>query len=348
MRKQESIEEKLMNIVKSSNKTKMYPQKDIEIENAKIKNITQAIAAYGAQKDNFIGMLTLTFGRNKYDRILTNDYESTIKRKTKIMYDSVLYYIDQLKRLLSKKKFNLIYIAAFELQKDGTFHTHIYFSLNIKAFEILFKFYNTYSTSIVTEKKEVLLNKKKRVIIPVGRCQLGVATQFKTKLEKEGFRFIAHKNNKSERIEFRCLNFVNDDEFMKGAWPTLYFYGTEELKKHYGEKIIKYLTKNYTKSTRQKAIGSQYVKHNLKTVYEPEENWSELQKKFIRKICKKLYVASKLPIQISFYQKKRKEIIKIYPQYKNLNTLISDLLNGKAKYEKGILICPNNQSLKLK
>ena len=107
------------------------------------------------------------------------------------------------------------------------------------------------------------------------------------------------------------------------------------------------LTKEYAKPVRQKAIGSQFVKHNVKMVYE-EDNWSEIQKKFIRKVCQKLYVASRLPIQISLYQKKRKEIIKLYPQYRNMNTLITDLLNGKATYKNNTLTCPNGKSIKLK
>lgn len=127
------IQDKLKKIIKEK-KHKMYPQKDIEIENSKIKNITQAIAAYGAQKRKFIGMITLTFGRHYYDRIFINDYPSTIVKKTKIMYDSILYYIEKLKKELNKQKFKLIYIIAFELQKDGNLHAHIYFSLDIQAF----------------------------------------------------------------------------------------------------------------------------------------------------------------------------------------------------------------------
>ena len=92
------------------------------------------------------------------------------------------------------------------------------------------------------------------------------------------------------------------------------------------------------------------MKHNLKAVYNEQEEWDEIQKKFIRKVCKKLYIASRLPIQINLYQKKRKGIIEIYPEYKNMNTLISDLLNGKATYNKktSILIFPNGKSIKLK
>ena len=74
----------------------------------------------------------------------------------------------------------------------------------------------------------------------------------------------------------------------------------------------------------------------------------KFKKKFIRKVCQKLYVASRFPIQISLYQKKRKEIIKLYPQYRNMNTLITDLLNGKATYKNYILNCPNGESIKLK
>ena len=144
MTKQLIIQNNIKEIIKTQKKNKMFPEKDIEIENAKIKNITQAIAAYGAQKTNFIGMLTLTFGRDSYDRILINDYKSTIIKKTKIMYDSILYFLAQLKKALSKEGFKLIYIAALELQKDGNLHSHIYFSLDVKAFDILFKFYHNY------------------------------------------------------------------------------------------------------------------------------------------------------------------------------------------------------------
>ena len=82
-------------------------------------------------------------------------------------------------------------------------------------------------------------------------------------------------------------------------------------------------------------------------VYEKEE-WNDIQKKFIRKVCKRLYVASRLPISISAYQKFRKEIIKAYDRYKNLNTLISDLLSSKAMYKNFTLTCPNGKSIRLK
>ena len=323
----------------------MYPQKDIEIENSKIKNVTQAIAAYGAQKGKFIGMITLTFGRDYYDRIFVNDYPSTIIKKTKIMYDSILYYIEKLKKELNKQKFKLIYIIAFELQKDGNLHAHIYFSLDIQAFDLLFKFYHKYNTEIVTEKIEVKFNKKERIIIPVGRCQLGISAQFKIELEKLGYKFETYRNPKNpDRLDYRCINIVSEEELKKGSWPTLFFYGADELKKQYGEKIVKYLTKNYKKTTRQKAIGSQYIKHNTKIVYEDEE-WNEIQKQFIRQVCGKLYVASRLPISVSAYQKNRKRIIEIYPSYKNLNTLITDLLEGKATYTNKILVCPNGTNI---
>jgi len=337
---------KLNNIIGQERK-KLYPSKDIEIENAKIKNITQAIAAYGAQPNNFIGMLTLTVGKNKFDRIFPNDYESTIKKKTLIMYHSFLYFIEMLKKELKKAGFELIYLMVFELQKDGNLHAHIYFSLDLKAFEILFKFYHNYNKQYVTERKKVKLNKKEAEIIPIGRAQLGIADTFREKLEKLGFNFKYYFNpEKSDRIDWRCINLVNDSEFKSGSWPTLFFYKKEEFKKSY-KRICDYIRKEYTKPIRQKAIGSQFVEHNVKMVYE-KDNWSEIQKKFIRKVCGRLYVASRLPIQINLYQKKRKEIIKLYPQYRNMNTLITDLLNDKATYKNNILTCPNGKSIKLK
>ncbi len=201
----------------------------------------------------------------------------------------------------------------------------------------------------ITTKTTGKLNKKEVEIIPIGRGQLGVTNEVKEKLEKVGFNFKKHKNKQSERDEYRCLNFVSDEEFISGSWPTLYFYTKENLQKHYSEKIVNYLTKSYTKQTRQKAVGSQFVKHNTKIVYE-EEEWNEVQKKFIQKVCGRLYTASRLPVQISWYQKKRKQIMKIYPQYRNMNTLVTDLLNGKAAYNKktGVLTCPNGESIKLK
>ena len=99
-----NILKKIENIIGQERK-KLYPSKDIEIENAKIKNITQAIAAYGAQPNNFIGMLTLTVGKNRFDRIFPNDYESTIKKKTLTMYHSFLYFIEMLKKELKKDLF---------------------------------------------------------------------------------------------------------------------------------------------------------------------------------------------------------------------------------------------------
>ena len=329
------------------NRRKMYPEKDIEIQNAKIKNITQAIAAYGAQEDRIIGMLTITFGRNENDRIVSNDYISTIKRKVLIMYHSSLYFVDYLKKSLKKKGYDFIYLGAFELQKDGNFHMHLYFSIPVKGFGVLFNVYHQYYHKI-TANTIVKLNKKEVEIIPIGRGQLGVASEIKEKLEQVGFKFDPRKNKKSGRIDYLCKNLVSEEEFYSGSWPTLYFYTPENLKKHYSEKIVKYLTKIYSKSTRQKAIGSQFIKHNTKMVYD-ENEWNEIQKKFIQAICGRLYIASRLPIQISLYQKNRKRIIESYSPYKNLNTLISDLLSKKAIYKKnsGILICPNGTNIKL-
>ena len=132
-KKQMIIMEKMKKII-GKERRKMYPIKEIEIENATIKNITQATASYGAQEGRLIGMLTITFGRKKYDRILSDDYLSTIKRKTIRMYHSSLYFIDYLKKSLNKKGYDFIYLGAFELQKDGTLHMHIYFSIPVKGF----------------------------------------------------------------------------------------------------------------------------------------------------------------------------------------------------------------------
>jgi len=347
-KKQMIIMEKMKKIIGKERK-RMYPVKETEIEQARIKNITQAIASYGAQKDRLIGMLTVTVGRDKYDRILINDYLSTIIKKTVIMKNSFLYFLNYLKKELNKDGYDFIYLGAFELQKDGTLHMHIYFSIPVKGFGVLFNAYHNYYHKITTHTI-VKLNKKEVEIIPIGRGQLGVAYEVKEKLEQVGFEFKKYTNPKTDRDEYRCLNLVSDDEFNSGSWPTLYFYTKENLKKHYNEKIVKYLTKNYSKPTRQKAIGSQFVKHNIKSICDEQEEWNDIQKKFIRKVCKKLYTASRLPIQINLYQKKRKKIIEIYPDYKNMNTLISDLLKGKAKYNKksGILIFPNKKSIKLK
>jgi len=346
-KKQMVVMEKLKEII-GKERRKMYPEKDTEIQNGKIKNITQAIAAYGAQKDRFIGMVTATVGRDKYDRILMNDYPSTIIKKTKIMKNSFLYFLNDIKKELNKNGYDFIYLGAFELQKDGTLHLHIYFSIPVKVFGVLFNAYHNYYNKITT-KTVVKLNKKEVEVIPIGRGQLGIANEIKTVLERNGFKFKKYINSNTGRDEYRCLNLVFDDEFNSGSWPTLYFYTKENLQKHYSEKIVKYLTKSYTKPTRQKAVGSQFVKHNTKIVYE-EEDWNEVQKKFIQKVCGRLYTASHLPIQISLYQKKRKQIMEIYPQYRNMNTLITDLLNGKATYNKtrGILICPNGEKLILK
>ncbi|MEO1958000.1 MAG: hypothetical protein ABGX23_00440, partial [Nautiliaceae bacterium] len=186
MTKQQFITmEKLKKII-GKEKIKLYPEKDVEIQKAQIKNITQAIAAYGAQQDRMIGMLTITFGRNRYNRILINDYRSTIKRKTKTMYNSALYFINSLKKSLNKNGYDFIYLGAFELQKDGTFHMHMYFSIPVKGFGILFNAYHNYYKEITTETT-VKLNKKEVKIIPIGRGQLGVANEIKEKLEKAGF-----------------------------------------------------------------------------------------------------------------------------------------------------------------
>ena len=342
------IQNKLKQII-GKERRKLYPEKDIEIQNAQIKNITQAIAAYGAQKDRMIGMLTVTVGRDKYDRILINDYPSTIIRKTTIMKNSFIYFLNDLKKELNKNGYDFIYLGAFELQRDGTLHMHIYFSIPLKGFGVLFNTYHNYYHKI-TQKSIVKLNKKEVEIIPIGRGQLGIAYEVKEKLEKVGFEFNKYTNPKTDRDEYRCINLVSDDEFLSGSWPTLYFYTQENLQQHYSEKIVKYLTKSYSKPTRQKVIGSQFVKHNVKAIYDEQEEWDEIQKKFIRKVCKKLYTASRLPIQINLYQKKRKELMEIYSLYKNLNNLITDLLNKKATYNKksGILVCPNGESLKLK
>jgi len=347
-KQQLAIKNKLKKII-GKEKRKLYPEKDIEIQNAQIKNITQAIAAQGAQKCRMIGMLTVTVGRNKYDRILINDYPLTIIRKTQIMKNSFLYFLNDIKKELNKNSYDFIYLGAFELQKDGTLHMHIYFSIPVKGFGVLFNAYHNYYHKITTNTI-VKLNKKEVEIIPIGRGQLGIANEVKEKLEKVGFEFKKYTNPKTERDEYRCLNLVSDDEFLSGSWPTLYFYTQENLQKHYSEEIVKYLTKNYSKSTRQKVVGSKFMKHNLKAVYDEQEEWKEIQKKFIRKVCKKLYIASRLPIQINLYQKKRKEIMEVYYEYRNLNTLITDLLNKKATYNKksGILVCPNKKSINLR
>jgi len=337
---------KLKNII-GKKKHRLYPEKDDEIDRAKVKNITQAIASYGAQPSNFVGMLTLTIGKNKFDRIFPYDSEETIKKKTLTMYHSFLYFIEMLKKELKKEGFKLIYLMVFELQKDGNLHAHIYFSVNLNAFKILFNFYHYYSKQYVTEEKKIKLHKKEVEIVSIGRAQLGITDTFREKLEELGFQFRYYLNpEKTDRIDWRCTNFVSESEFKSGSWPTLFFYKKEEFKKSY-KRISGYLEKEYTKPVRQKAIGSQFVEHNVKMVYE-EDNWSEIQKKFIRKVCGRLYVASRLPIQINLYQKKRKEIIKLYPQYRNMNTLITDLLNGKATYKNNILTCPNGKSIKLK
>jgi hypothetical protein len=331
-------------------KNKMFPEKDIEIENARIKNTLQGIAAYGAQPQNFIGMLTVTIAGDE-NRISPMDDLPVIINKTIIAYDSIIYYMNQLKKFLNKKGFKLIYVISFELQKDGNLHAHIYFSVSLKAFADFFVFYHNYNKSFNGPKK---LNKGKKIIIPIGRSQLGISKEFLRKLTEAGYEFIPYSNPKNpERFDWRCVNLVSKEEFSSGNWPTLYFYDTEAFAKLYSENILEYLQKNSTtyerknKSTAQKVVGSNFVKHNSKSFYDSDE-WKEIQKQFIRKVCGKVYTSSRLPIPVSAYQKKRKEIMEIYPQYRNFNTLITDYLNGKATYENGILTYPNGKSIKLK
>jgi hypothetical protein len=332
-------------------KNRMFPEKDIEIEHARIKNITQAISAYGAQPKNFIGMLTVTIAGAE-NRISPMDDLPVIINKTKIAYDSIIYYVDKFRRFLNKKGFGFIYVTSFELQKDGNLHAHIYFSVPLKAFADFFIFYHNYNKSFNGPKK---LNKGKKIIIPLGRSQLGISIAFLDKLIAAGYEFKYYSNpQKPDRLDWRCVNFVSEQEFRSGNWPTLFFYDTETFAKLYSEKILEYLEKNNNidyerknKSTAQKVIGGNFVEHNSKAFFESDE-WKVLQKQFIRKTCKKVYTSSRLPIPVSAYQKKRKDIMDIYSQYRNFNTLITDYLNGKATYENGILSCPNGKSIKLK
>ena len=188
--------------------------------------------------------------------------------------------------------------------------------------------------------------------------------------KQKGFIFEKHYNKKSKRYEYSCTGKVTINEFLSGAWPTLFFYDRKNLEKIYGEKIVKYLTKQYKITTRQKAIGSHFIKHNTKNLLSLHninldnetdndtwnkicsscEAYAEIQKKFIRYVCKKIYISSRLPIQVKSYQKYRKQIIKAYPRYKYLNNLVEDLMNKKAYYNKkrGTLICPNGEKLILK
>jgi len=341
---QEIIISKLKKII-GKEKRRINLEKDIEIENARIKNITEGIAAYGAIPENFVGMLTFTIAGDE-NRISPIDNLETIKNKTKKAYDSMLYFIDKLRRFLNKKGFEFIYCASFELQKDGNLHSHIYFSIPLKAFYNVFLFYHNYKKSF-TQPKQIRIGKNTKNIIPIGRSQLGISIKFMEKLTSLGYEFEAHQNpEKPDRFDWRCKNLVNKKEFKTGNWPTLNFYKQEDMGKLYSEKITEYLRKKHSKAKIQKTVGSQLVKHNSKSFYDSDE-WSEIQKKFIRKICGKVYTASRLPIPVSKYQKYRKQIMKIYPQYRNLNTLITDYLNGKAKYKNDILTCPNGKSIKL-
>ncbi|GAX87032.1 hypothetical protein LNAT_P0327 [Lebetimonas natsushimae] len=349
-KQQEIIISKLQKII-GPEKNKMFPEKDIEIENARIKNTLQGIAAYGAQLQNFIGMLTVTIAGDE-NRISPMDDLEVIINKTVIAYDSINYYVDKFRRFLNKKGFKFIYVTSFELQKDGNLHAHIYFSVPLKAFSDFFVFYHEYKKTFTEPKK---INKGKKTIIPIGRSQLGISKEFLHKLTEAGYEFKCYSNpQKPERFDWRCVNFVSEQEFKSGNWPTLFFYDAEAFAKLYSEKILEYLQKNNNtdnerknKSTAQKVVGSNFVKHNSKAFFESDE-WKEMQKQFIRKICGRVYTSSRLPIPVSAYQKKRKEIMEIYPQYRNFNTLITDYLNGKATYENGILTCPNGKSIKLK
>jgi len=152
-KQQEIIISKLNQIIEEGQEQKKYQQKDIdiEVENARIKNITQGIAAYGAIPKNFVGMLTFTIAGDE-NRISPMDDLETIKNKTKIAYDSMFYFIDKLRRFLNKKGFELIYLASFELQKDGNLHTHIYFSIPLKAFHNFFVYYHNYKKNFTKPK----------------------------------------------------------------------------------------------------------------------------------------------------------------------------------------------------
>ena len=344
-KQQKIIISKLKKII-GKEKQRINLEKDIEVENARIKNITQAIAAYGAKPQNFVGMLTFTIAGDE-NRISPMDDLETIKNKTKIAYDSMLYFIYKLRRFLSKKNFEFIYLISFELQKDGNLHSHIYFSIPLKAFYDVFLFYHNYKKSF-TQPKQIKSGTNIKTIIHIGRSQLGISMKFMEKLISLGYEFVPHQNpEKPDRFDWRCTNFVSKTEFRTGNWPTLNFYKQEDMEKLYSEKITEYLRKKHSKAKIQKTVGSQLVEHNSKFFYDSDE-WSEIQKKFIRKICGKVYTASRLPIPVSKYQKYRKQIMKIYPTYSNLNTLMTDYLNGKAKYENDILTCPNGKSIKLR
>jgi len=84
--------------------------------------------------------LTFTIAGDE-NRVSPIDNLETIKNKTKKAYDNMLYFIDKLRRFLNKKEFEFIYCVSFELQKDGNLHSHIYFSISLKAFYEVCLFY---------------------------------------------------------------------------------------------------------------------------------------------------------------------------------------------------------------
>jgi len=336
---------KLKKIIKQKKTTK-YSQLDSEVASAKIKNLTNAIASYGARDENFIGMLTITFSY-KDTRISKNDDIDTIKSKTIIMYDSVLFFLDKLKKEMKKNKYEFIYLNAFELQKDGNLHAHIYFSVPLKAFKTLFYFYHNYR-DIVPYRTTIKLNKKERTIVPIGRSQLGISDEFRIKLESIGYKFTMHFNpQKPDRVDFRCINFVSESQFKSGNWTTLFFYTNDSFKSAYSEKIVKYLTKNYSKTTKQKVIGNEFNNHHIKTTIENDE-WSELQKQFIREVCGKVYTHSKLPVSVYHYQRSRTKLMVIEPRYRNFNSLIEDVMTDKVGIKNNILTLPNGIKFNLK
>ena len=124
-----------------------------------------------------------------------------------------------------------------------------------------------------------------------------------------------------------------------------FFYGQQEFQQRYSKKILDYLTKSFSKSTKQKVVGDHFMMHNAKNIFANHDQWAEVQKAFIRKVCGRVYTSSRLPISITKYQKTRNTIIRAYEPYRNLNYLILDLLEEKAILKGDTLVCPNGEEV---
>jgi len=338
-------------------------QKAIEL--AKLKNTNKSFTKMMAhQDDRTMLFVTFTmppeFGVEKHLGSMEQ-----IKEHLQWEAKSESYHI---RTVLKSKKFKrckrrrcalddpIHFLWTLELQEKGDVHLHAAIFLKddaglVKDFIRLLHEHRAKHDGITTRYH----NGKRRDILPLGRCHIGLHPKFKPALEELSYLEQAEKKRRDKisyepkRYEFFMMDIAHfhyrQDNSRRGQGTAIEFYNKEKLQQSY-ENLAEYISKiteaKYSKDVEQKALKTavftEMMEHHTKGALDVN-NKAKLSSDsdIFSYIGVKTIHYSQALFPTKLYQSLRMQLVNHSMEYRSLFSLTLEMCLGKITVEEVIV-----------